>query len=97
MPLDLANIELTAYGIELVPIITAIVELLKRRARRYLGKELAGDISIVASLTLGQLFAHTYVADGWQEGLLAGLIMGMSASGLFSFGKQVLRRGEPER
>lgn len=76
--------EFTIYGIALVPIITGMVELLKKAGipKRY---------SPVISLILGLLAGFYYLAPGdTPRAVLLGLVVGLSAIGLYSGTKNTI-------
>jgi len=66
------------YDVAIIPLITAVTELVKRMG-------LPEKFAAVFSAILGIIIGVIYVApDNLQEGILVGLMMGLSASGLYS-------------
>lgn len=81
---------LNAYGVALIPLIVGVVELLKWLG---LGKKPAA----VAALLLGQLAAFAFVSpDDWRKAVIAGLVLGLSATGLWSAGKNTIEWAKGE-
>ncbi|MDO9536422.1 MAG: hypothetical protein Q7J85_14100 [Bacillota bacterium] len=70
--------EFTVYGFTLVPIVLAMVELLKRVG-------IPKRLSPVVALLLGILSGFYYLAPGDpKKAIFLGLVIGLSAIGLFS-------------
>jgi len=68
----------------LIPIITAVTEVFKKMG-------LPTNLTTFLSLILGILAGFIYVSpNDWRAALLRGIIMGLSASGLYDFGKHVV-------
>lgn len=68
----------------MIPIITAVTEVFKRMG-------LPNNLTTFLSLILGVLAGFIYVSPkDWREALLRGIIMGLSASGLYDFGKHIM-------
>lgn len=77
--------EFTIYGFTLVPVILAMVELLKRVG-------IPKKLSPVVSLLLGILSGFYYLAPGDpKKAIFLGLVIGLSAIGLFSGTKNTLQ------
>ncbi len=73
-----------AYDIAIVPVIIALVELMKRVG-------LPARIAPVAALILGVIGGIIYVSPGdLAQGVFVGLTMGLAASGLWSGAKNTL-------
>ena len=70
-------------GIAIIPIITMLVDVLKKAG-------LPTKFAPLTSLILGVIFGIVFQNDGGiKNGIITGLIIGMSASGLYSGGKEV--------
>lgn len=77
--------EFSYEGIALIPIITVMVNLIKRIG-------LPNDLAPFVSIAIGIVFGIMFLSNGnIKMGILAGIIMGTSASGLYSSGKKVVR------
>ncbi|MBO1002629.1 hypothetical protein ACFSKI_21070 [Pseudogracilibacillus auburnensis] len=77
------------YDIAVVPLITGLVQLFK----------LAGFKAKYApfiALLLGILFGLFYFGSSIKEGILIGLVLGLSASGLYSGSKNMLEKNKEE-
>lgn len=74
--------------IVLIPVIVGLIELLKLYG---LPKKLMPILSLALGIGGGifYLFPHD-----WKSGVLGGIIMGLSASGLYSGGKTIVRKKE---
>lgn len=69
-------------GIAIIPIITILVDVIKRAG-------LPKNFAPLASIVLGVIFGLIFENNGdIKNGIITGLIMGMSASGLYSGGKE---------
>lgn len=78
------TVEFTAYDIALIPVIIALVEVVKQVTK------LPGRWVPLLNLALGQAAAFVYVAPGDpQYAVLAGLVMAFSAMGLWSGVKNI--------
>lgn len=78
----------SVYGIAIIPLIIALVELGKR-----LG--VPSKLLPVASLFLGVLGGlYFIVPDDPKQGIIVGIMMGLSASGLYSGSKHTLEKKE---
>ena len=67
-----------------VPVILALVEMLKKSG-------LSSRFAPIVSLALGIVFGFVWVEGDWMLKLGAGIILGLSASGLYSGTKAVVR------
>lgn len=77
--------EFSYEGIALIPIITVMVNLIKRIG-------LPNDFAPFVSIAIGVVFGIMFLSNGdIKRGILAGIIMGTSASGLYSSGKKAVR------
>lgn len=77
-------LEFEAYGIALIPVIVGLVEVLK-------GLGLPNKLAPVASLIFGVVAGVFYASPGdLLGGVLIGLALGLSASGLYSGSKTVI-------
>jgi hypothetical protein len=69
-------------GIALIPIITILVDVIKKAG-------LPSNFAPLVSLVLGVVFGFIFDSSGdIKSAIVTGLIMGMSASGLYSGGKE---------
>lgn len=87
--------EFSVYGIALVPVILAMVELLKRVG-------IPKKLSPIVALILGILCGFYYLAPGEpQKAIFLGVVAGLSAIGLFSGAKNTMEEffssSNPER
>ncbi|MCZ2258289.1 hypothetical protein [Sporosarcina sp. G11-34] len=79
------------YDVALIPLIIGIVELLKFTGLR---KKLLP----VVSLLFGVLAGVFYVYPGdLKGGILVGVMMGLSASGMYSGGKALIEQPESDK
>jgi len=79
--------EFNVYGIALVPVIVGLSELLKKSG-------VPKKFTPVTSVLLGLVFGITYLAPGdIKQGILFGLVLGLSAVGLFSSTKNTVFEG----
>lgn len=79
--------EFTAYDIALIPLIVAVVEIVKQTTN------IPGRWVPLLTLVLGEIAAFVYVAPGDPKyAILAGLVMTFSAMGLWSGTKNVIGR-----
>lgn len=75
-------------GIALIPVITVLVNLIKKIG-------ISNRVIPVISIVIGIIFGIIFYGEGdLKKGILAGMVMGMSASGLYSNGKSVLYGAE---
>lgn len=78
------------YDVVLIPLIIGLVELLK-----YFG--IPKQFIPIASLTLGITLGIIYVyPDDLKAGILVGLMIGLSASGMYSSGKAMIEKESNE-
>lgn len=76
--------QLTVYGIALVPVIIGLSELLKRFG-------VPTRLIPLVSLALGLYFSFLYLAPGEpKKAFLFGIVLGLSAIGLFSGTKNTI-------
>jgi hypothetical protein len=69
-------------GIALIPLITILVDVIKKAG-------LPNNFAPLVSLVLGVIFGFMFDSNGdVKSAIVTGLIMGMSASGLYSGGKE---------
>ena len=72
-------------GIALIPIVTIIVDMIKKAG-------MPSKFAPLASLIIGVFFGVLFESNGdYKNGIIVGIIMGMSASGLYSNGKEVTK------
>lgn len=70
----------------LLPLIVGLVELLK-----YVG--IPKRVLPIASLIFGVLGGVIYIQpDDWRQGILVGVMMGLSACGMYSGGKAIMEQ-----
>lgn len=74
--------------IVLIPVIVGIIELLKSYG---LPKRIMPILSLVFGIAGGVFYLFP---NDWKSGVLVGIIMGLSASGLYSGGKAIVNRKE---
>lgn len=74
------------YGVALIPLIIGLIELMKRFG---LPKKLAPLVALLLGMTAGILYVHPHDLKG---GILVGLMMGLSASGLYSGTKNTFEK-----
>jgi Kef-type K+ transport system membrane component KefB len=75
---------INVYGIALVPVVLAMVELLKRAG-------IPKKLSPIVSIVLGILAGFYYLApDDPKKAIFLGLVVGLSAIGLFSGTKNTI-------
>lgn len=77
------------YDVMIIPLIIGIVEVFKRIG-------LPKKFSPLLSLTLGLLFGILYINAPLKEGVLVGLMLGLSASGLYSGTKNIVEKNSTE-
>ncbi|MFS1513608.1 hypothetical protein VQL36_14370 [Chengkuizengella sp. SCS-71B] len=78
--------EFQVYDFAIVPIIVALVQLVKQ-----LG--LGAKYQPVLSLVLGVVTGIVYVAPGDpKQAILVGIVMGLAASGLWSGAKNIVQK-----
>ena len=71
------------YSLVIIPIILGIVEVLKRSG-------LPIKYSPLASLLLGFFFGVVFI-DSFKEGMIVGMMVGLSATGLYSGSKNLMK------
>ena len=76
------------YDVVLIPLIIGIVELLKMYGMK---KRLLPFMSLVFGVVGGIIYIYPHDI---KAGILVGLMMGLSASGLYSGGKAVIEKSE---
>ncbi|WP_340085203.1 hypothetical protein MHB50_09665 [Siminovitchia sp. FSL H7-0308] len=74
------------YNVAIVPLIVGIVQLLKIYG-------LPAKFSPLAAILIGLVFGVFLLADNIKEGIIIGLMFGLSASGLYSGGKNLMENG----
>ena len=78
-------------------IIVGLTEITKRVLKRFLNENFVNDLAPVISIFWG--FVYTYlvyiigVLDNFAFVIYVGTILGLSASGLWDFGKRTIKRG----
>lgn len=76
------------YDISIVPVIIGLVQLFKMAG-------LKTKYAPFAAILLGLLFGVFYFNNSIKDGILLGLVFGLSASGLYSGGKHIVdKNGE---
>jgi uncharacterized membrane protein YGL010W len=75
---------LQIYDVAIIPLILGIVELFKRAG---IPKKYSPFIAVI----LGLLFGIFYMATNIKEGIIVGLMLGLSASGLYSGTKNMTK------
>ncbi|MBA4536726.1 hypothetical protein H1Z61_06090 [Bacillus aquiflavi] len=75
------------YDVALIPLIMGIVELFKRGG-------LPGKYSPFVAVIFGLLFGMFYLGVSLKEGFVVGLMLGLSASGLYSGTREVVKNGK---
>lgn len=73
------------YDIAVVPVITGLVQLFKMAG-------LKTKYSPFLAVLLGILFGVFYFSSSIKEGVLVGLVLGLSASGLYSGSKNMMEK-----
>ena len=76
------------YDVVLIPLIIGLIELLKVFK---LPKKLLPLASVALGVTVGIVYVYPHDIKG---GILVGLMMGLSASGMYSGGKTLVERNE---
>ena len=75
----------TYKGIALIPVITLLVNIIKKAG-------IPNRFAPLISLMIGLVFGILFLSDGdLKQGILMGIVMGMSASGLYSNGKEITK------
>lgn len=87
--------DLMQYGLPFVPLVAGLVELAKRSG-------LPAKFSPLVAVLLGMVAGVAYIAPAndatWSVGILAGVVVGLVTSGLYSSGKNLIEaaRSEPD-
>ena len=76
------------YDVVLIPLIIGMVELLKMYGMK---KRLLPPIALVFGIVGGIFYVYP---EDIKAGILVGVMMGLSASGLYSGGKAVVEKSE---
>jgi hypothetical protein len=76
------------YDVALIPIIIGLVEILKGIG---LPKKMMPFISVILGLAAGIFYVYPLDLKG---GIIVGLMLGLSASGLYSGAKNTIEKGE---
>ncbi len=76
------------YDVVLIPLIIGMVELLKMYGMK---KRLLPPMALIFGVVGGIFYIYP---DDIKAGVLVGLMMGLSASGLYSGGKAVIEKSE---
>lgn len=71
------------YNVAIVPLIIGIVQLLKRYG-------FPTKYSPLAAIFMGVSFGIFFITHNLKEGIIIGLMLGLSASGLYSGGKNIM-------
>jgi len=78
-------VDFTVYGIAIIPLIVGLIQLAKKFG-------FPSRLAPLLSLVLGFTAAFIYIAPGNpKEAILVGLVIGLSAVGLYSGGKSTIR------
>lgn len=75
------------YNVAIVPLILGIVELFKKGG-------LPPKYSPFIAVVFGLLFGIFYISDVVKEGIIIGLMLGLSASGLYSGTKNMVEKSD---
>lgn len=75
------------YNIAIIPLILGLVELFKRAG-------VSTKYSSFVAVILGVLAGVFYISPDIKEGIIVGLMLGLSASGLYSGAKSVTSSGK---
>ncbi|UQD53296.1 hypothetical protein C0971_15655 [Bacillus methanolicus] len=75
------------YDVAIVPLILGIVELFKKGG-------LPAKYSPFVAVVFGLLFGVFYISDVVKEGIIVGLMLGLSASGLYSGTKNIVEKSD---
>lgn len=79
---------LAAYDIALIPLIVALIELLKGAG---LPKRWLPIVSVVLGIAGGIIYI---CPDDFKGGIIIGLMLGLSASGLYSGSKHMIEKND---
>lgn len=77
------------YDIAIIPLILGIVELFKRGG-------LPVKYSPFVAVTVGLLFGIFYINADIKQGIIVGLMLGLSATGLYSGSKNIAQKMDKE-
>ncbi|PKR83319.1 hypothetical protein [Heyndrickxia camelliae] len=75
---------LEVYDVAIIPLILGVVELFKRAG---VPKKYSPFIAVI----LGLLFGIFYLGSNIKQGIIVGLMLGLSASGLYSGTKNMTK------
>lgn len=75
------------YDVAVIPLIIGIVEMFKRAG-------LPARFSPFVAVAIGLLLGVYYISTDIKEGIIIGLMLGLSASGLYSSTKNIVEKGE---
>ncbi|MFK2824118.1 hypothetical protein QYG89_00215 [Bacillus sp. B190/17] len=73
------------YNIAIIPLVLGVVELFKRGG-------MPVKYSPFVAVILGLLFGIFYIGTDIKEGIIIGLMLGLSASGLYSSSKNAMEQ-----
>lgn len=74
------------YNVAVVPLIIGTIQLLKRYG-------LPAKYSPFVAMFFGLAVSYLYITKDVKEAVIIGLMLGLSASGLYSSGKNLLENG----
>lgn len=75
------------YNVAIIPLIIGVVEMFKKAG---LPAKYSPFIAVIIGILLGVFF----LASNTKEGIIIGLMVGLSASGLYSSTKNIVEKGE---
>lgn len=75
------------YNVAIIPLIIGVVEMFKKAG---LPAKYSPFIAVIIGILLGVFF----LASNTKEGIIIGLMIGLSASGLYSSTKNIVEKGE---
>ncbi|RST75550.1 hypothetical protein D4T97_009970 [Siminovitchia acidinfaciens] len=78
------------YNVAIVPLIIGIVQLLKRYG-------FPAKYSPLAAIFMGLALGIFFVTPNLKEGIIIGLMLGLSASGLYSGGKNLMENNNKNK
>lgn len=79
---------LEVYNVFIIPLILGIVELFKISGMK---AKYSPIVAVVFGIVIGVVYLTNY---DWKQGILVGIMLGLSATGLYSGGKNVMKRDE---
>ncbi|MDQ0175600.1 hypothetical protein [Bacillus chungangensis] len=79
---------LEVYNVFIIPLILGIVELFKISGMK---AKYSPIVAVVFGIVIGVVYLTNY---DWKQGILVGIMLGLSATGLYSGGKNVMRRDD---